>query len=110
MKTFNIIGIDPIHYNEIKYQTFINWIGKNTNTAKEFQLCLIDKSLQNYFRKNFSSLEMNYVTHLQTFRKPQSGQDKMDLFFTYLKRFDCHFPKALKPKVSAKQLIAYECN
>lgn len=110
MKTHNIIGITANHYNEIKHDTFVEWIGKNTTTAKEFQLCLIDKALQNYYTKHFASLEINYVAHLQTLRKPQTGQQKLDLFFTYLKRFDCHFPKALKPKVSAKQMIAYECN
>jgi len=99
MKTFKIIGIDPLHYEEIKYETFINWGINNTNTPAECQMCLSDKGMQNYFKKHFASLEINFVTHLQMFRKPQSVQDRLDLFFTYLKRFDCHFPKALKPKV-----------
>lgn len=105
MKVFRIIGIDPLHYNEIKYNAYIEWVIKNTTTTKELQLCLMDKSLQKYFMSQLTSIEINYLTHLQVFKKHQTGQQKLDLYFDYLKRFDCFFPKALKPKVISKPKI-----
>jgi|SRR5690554_4976183 len=110
MKTFKIIGIDKAHYEEIKYNSFIDWVMNNTATTLECQLCLSDKALQNYFMSQLSSIEIRFVAHLQMFKKPLNGQKRLDLYFDYLKRFDCFFPKALKPKVSTKQANNYEYN
>lgn len=110
MKTFSILGIDYFHYEEIKLTTFIAWINNNTSTAKEAQLCLTDKALQKYFMAELSSINIRFVTHLQLFKKPQTTQQKLDLYFDYLKKFDVVFPRALKPKVTQKQKISYEYN
>lgn len=101
---FKKIGIDPLHYEDIKYNTFIDWVIRNSNTPAECQLCLSDKSLQKYFMNELGSVEIRYLTHLQMFKKPLSGQERLSLYFDYLKRFDCLFPKALKPRVTKKQL------
>jgi len=105
MKTFRIIGIDQAHYENIKYDTYIDWVMNNTTTALERQLCLSDKALQNYFMNQLSSIEIRFVAHLQMFKKPLNGQERLDLYFDYLKRFNCFFPQALKPKLKAKQKI-----
>lgn len=109
MKTFKIIGIDPFHYEEIKFNTFIDWINNNTSNPKEAQLCLTNQSLQKYFMVELSSIEIRFVTHLQLFKKPQTTQHRLDLYFEYLKKFDVVFPRALKPKVTTKK-ISYEFN
>lgn len=110
MRINRILQIDPLHYEEIKFTTFIEWINNNTNTPKECQMCLINKGLQNYYMKQLDSINIRFVTHLELFKKPQTPQQKLDLYFDYLKRFDVFFPKALKPKVTNKQPIKYEYN
>ena len=110
MKTFSIIGIDYFHYEEIKFNTFIDWINNNTKNPKEAQLCLTDKAFQNYFMAELSRINIRFITHLQLFKNPQTTQQKLDLYFDYLKKFDVIFPRALKPKVTQKQKISYEYN
>jgi len=110
MKTFNIIGIDYFHYEEIKFNTFIDWINNNTKTPKEAQLSLTNQALQKYFMAELSSINIRFVTHLQLFKKPLTPQQKLDLYFDYLNRFKIFFPKALKPIITTKQKINYEYN
>lgn len=100
MKTFSIIGIDPFHYEDIKFNTYLNWITKNTKSAQEYQLSLIDKSLQKNFMSRLASLEIRFLAHLQMFKKEQSKQQKLSLYLDYMKEFDFYFPGALRPKVS----------
>lgn len=110
MKTFKTIGIDQAHYEDIKYNTFIDWVMKNTKDAQECQLCLSNKSLQKYFMSELNSVEVRYLTHLQIFKKPLGGQERLSLYFDYLKRFNCFFPMALKPKPVKKRSIKFQYN
>ena len=110
MNMFSIIGIDYFHYEEIKLSTYIAWINNNTKTPKEAQLCLINQSLQKYFMAELSSINIRFVTHLQLFKKPLTPQQKLDLYFDYLKKFDVVFPTALKPKVTQKTTKIYKYN
>lgn len=110
MKTFSIIGIDYFHFEEIKLQAYIDWINNNTLNPKEAQLCLSNQSLQKYFMKELDSINIRFMTHLQLFKNTPTAQQKLDLYFDYLKKFDVFFPNALKPKVVTKQTYNYEYN
>lgn len=110
MKTFSIIGIDPIQYEEIKFNAFMDWINNNTTTAIDCQMCLLDKGLKNYFIRMLSSIEMNFIFHLQSFKKPLNGQERLNLYHEHLKRFNHIFPKALKPKIKNRPSTKYEYN
>lgn len=110
MKIFSIIGIDPLHYENIKHTIFIEWILKHAKTDKECHLCFQDKRLQKYFLAELSSINIRFVTHLQMFKKPQSTQQKLALYFDYLKKFDMFFPHGLKPNVKNKDVFKYEYN
>lgn len=105
MKIYNTIGIDKAQYEDLKQQRFIDWIFKNSTSPAEIQLCLINSGLRNYFLKEIASINIRYLTHLQLFMKPQTTQQKFDLYVDYLKKFDVFFPKALKPKLKSKQKI-----
>lgn len=105
MKTFSIIGIDPLHYEEIIHDKFVSWIIDNTSTVKEFQLCLISKPLHNYYKSKIRSIEINFATHISLLQKNWSNEERKALFFEYLKRIDLFFPRALKPRTSSREIF-----
>ena len=105
MKTHQILNISEADYKKILWETKFDWFKTYNHTNQELQIALLNQSLHNYFDRKFQELENHFKNHVRFFERPKSQAEMIDLYVDFTNEIFRYFPKALKPKLTAKQKI-----
>jgi len=105
MKAHQVLKISVVDYNKILWDTKFDWFRIYTTSNQELQVALLNQSLHNYFDKTFKELENHFINQILFFDSPKNQSELIDLYIDITNDIFKKFPKALKPKLKAKQKI-----
>lgn len=76
------LKVNQQRYDDIIFQQWFNWCGKNTNSGAELQSLLANATLFNWWRMEYSAFERDFLFEI----KPSSGNtSERDAYLLYIK-------------------------
>lgn len=105
MKIYKILNTTAEQYNQMYWETKLDWFHAYNQSNQDLQLALLNQRLHNFFDKKYKDLENHFMNQVLLFNQGKSADELIDLYVDITNDIYKAYPKALQIKIKKTQRI-----